>query len=465
MDEESKRTLLKQLQQEFQTASKNWRKQINNLHYLLVNERNVETLEQGTQILIKFMNELAEAQERLDKVMESEVEKITLFGRFETMSNETNVMLKEVGAVLSELKKNDDDRRSIASSRYSRKSRSSRGSASSTTSSTRQRRIDLEEELASLKAIMDMVKVKENLDIANRKALEEVEKKKMEIEREEKRIKEQIENATEKYKISKELAEKKARIDVCKRFEEEFVIPDLQDNDHNSVEEHIRKFLDSQPNPAVEVPEILDANNQPMPTSSNGNDRPTTSSPFNPLAHIYTSDMQSSEILPAPPNQTPPTIPNETPLNYVTEPATGSEEPPSNPDLLQVQLQTISRLLEIQNQNRLPLPEPGIFTGDPLKYPVWVKAFETLIESRAINSAEKLHFLGKYVSGEAKSVVEGFMLLDGDDAYEKAKKQLSKRFGNSFAVASAFRKRIDGWPQVAPSDGFKLRKFADLLVQ
>ena len=102
----------------------------------------------------------------------------------------------------------------------------------------------------------------------------------------------------------------------------------------------------------------------------------------------------------------------------MTEPATGSEEPPSNLDLLQVQLQTISRLLEIQN--RLPLPEPGIFTGDPLKYPVWVKAFETLIESRAIHFAEKLHFLGKYVSGEAKSVVEGFMLLDGDDAYEKA---------------------------------------------
>ena len=94
-----------------------------------------------------------------------------------------------------------------------------------------------------------------------------------------------------------------------------------------------------------------------------------------------------------------------------------------------------------------------------------MKASETPIESRAINSAEKLHFLGKYVSGEAKSVVEGFMLLDGDDAYEKAKKQLSKRFGNSFAVASAFRKRLDGWPQVAPSDGLNLRKFADLLVQ
>ncbi len=90
-----------------------------------------------------------------------------------------------------------------------------------------------------------------------------------------------------------------------------------------------------------------------------------------------------------------------------------------------------------------------------------MKAFETLIESRAVNPAEKLHFLGKYVAGEAKSVVEGFMLLDGDDAYEKAKRQLSKRFGNSFAVASAFRKRQ--WPQVPPNDGHSPRKFADLL--
>ena len=420
-------------------------------------------------------------------------------------------MLKEVGAVINELKKNDDDRQSIASSRYSRKSgksRSSRSSASSTTSSTRLRRIDLEEELASLKARMDMVKVKENLDMANRKALEEIEKKKMEIEREEKRIKEQIENATEKYKISKELAEKKARIDVCKRFEEEFVIPDLEDNDHNSVEEHIRRFLDSQPNLANNEPQILDVGSQAVPTSSNY-DQPMTSSPLNPSAPIYTNNEQTcfetlptppnerppippnqtpppNQILPSPPNERPPIPPNqtppsnqippsppngsstrlnETPSNRVTQPSSSTEGSLSNPDLLQTQLQTISRLLEIQNQNRLPLPEPGLFTGDPLKYPVWVKAFETLIESRAVNPAEKLHFLGKYVAGEAKSVVEGFMVLDGDDAYEKAKRQLSKRFGNSFAVASAFRKRLDGWPQVPPNDGHGLRKFADLLVQ
>ncbi|CAB4040178.1 Hypothetical predicted protein, partial [Paramuricea clavata] len=215
---------LPQLQNDFHAASRNWRRQINNLNYQLVNDRNIELLEKGSQALIRLMRELTEAQERLDKTLESEMERITVFGRFETMSQETNQILKEVGAVICDLKKIDDDRCSMASSKYSRKSgksKSSRHSTMSTASSTRQRRLDLEEELACLKAKMSMVKVKEDLDIANRRALEQIEEKKIEIEREEKRVREQIEMATEKYEISKELAEKKARINACKRFEEE----------------------------------------------------------------------------------------------------------------------------------------------------------------------------------------------------------------------------------------------------
>jgi hypothetical protein len=61
----------------------------------------------------------------------------------------------------------------------------------------------------------------------------------------------------------------------------------------------------------------------------------------------------------------------------------------TNPDLVQVQLYTITKLLEAQNQNRLPLPEPGIFSGNPLQYPTWVKAFETLIEGKALNPTER----------------------------------------------------------------------------
>ena len=39
----------------------------------------------------------------------------------------------------------------------------------------------------------------------------------------------------------------------------------------------------------------------------------------------------------------------------------------------------------------------------------------------------------KYVKGEAKEVVESFLLLDSEDAYDKAKETLKKRFGDPFA--------------------------------
>ena len=44
---------------------------------------------------------------------------------------------------------------------------------------------------------------------------------------------------------------------------------------------------------------------------------------------------------------------------------------------------------------RLPPPEPGIFYGDPLKYPSWKSAFSTLIEGKGIPSAERLYYLQK----------------------------------------------------------------------
>ena len=43
--------------------------------------------------------------------------------------------------------------------------------------------------------------------------------------------------------------------------------------------------------------------------------------------------------------------------------------------------------------SRLPPPEPSVFHGDPLKYPGWKSAFQTLIEQRQIPANEKMHYL------------------------------------------------------------------------
>ena len=55
--------------------------------------------------------------------------------------------------------------------------------------------------------------------------------------------------------------------------------------------------------------------------------------------------------------------------------------------------------------SRLPAPEPGVFTGDPLHYPSWKKAFDTFISTRAIPDEERLNYLKKYLGGDASKVI------------------------------------------------------------
>ena len=80
-------------------------------------------------------------------------------------------------------------------------------------------------------------------------------------------------------------------------------------------------------------------------------------------------------------------------------------------------VQTLCKQL---NLSRLPAPKPSVFTGNPLHYPSWKKAFDTLISTRAILDEERLHYLKKYQGGDAISCVEGYFLLVTPYAYADA---------------------------------------------
>ncbi|CAB4034962.1 Hypothetical predicted protein, partial [Paramuricea clavata] len=450
---------------EFYRISKKLRIQINHLQGQIIKETNISILEKEANIVEQCMKELTAAQEELERIQGSAIEKMTFYSKFEDMSRETNQILAQAVQAIQQLKLNEnEDRHSVITSthrsRSSHRSRLSRSSLASTSSSARLRRLDLEEEIATLRAKINLVEEREQLDKANRVALEEIERRKLEIQSEEQRLIEQIETTKETFKLKEQLAEREARVEACTRFENEgtSVIFDDDDNQSNATREHIQKFLRSQAEPSAE------GENNELATHDTADSLPPEcgllvppQSKLNPDVPPYVSCKEATTSAP---NQQI----NVTPTNVHINPPytlTGA----TNPDLVQAQLTAITKLLEVQNQNRLPLPEPGVFSGNPLQYPMWVKAFETLIEGRAINPAERLHFLGKYVSGEAKEVVNGFMLLDGDDAYTKAKEMLAKRFGDPFTVAASFRKRLEEWKQIAPGDAIGLRKYSDFLVQ
>ncbi|XP_014678718.1 PREDICTED: uncharacterized protein LOC106818533, partial [Priapulus caudatus] len=120
---------------------------------------------------------------------------------------------------------------------------------------------------------------------------------------------------------------------------------------------------------------------------------------------------------------------------------------------------------ESLNLSRLPAPEPFVFDGEPLNYPAWKAAFSALIDHQGISPREKIHYLRKYLSGEARESVEGLFYFDTKEAYLASLKMLEERYGNPFLVAEGFRNKIENWPRIQANDSKALRKFTDFLRQ
>nr|XP_006822330.1 PREDICTED: uncharacterized protein LOC102807587 [Saccoglossus kowalevskii] len=126
----------------------------------------------------------------------------------------------------------------------------------------------------------------------------------------------------------------------------------------------------------------------------------------------------------------------------------------------------LNRLADIlsSRQEELPRKEPDVFSGNVYDYPAWITSFQTLVEQRKPLSADRLYYLGKYTTGEAKDVIKGLLTLSSEKAYIKAKKLLAERYGDKLIVADTYKKQINDWPQIKSSDGKELRKFTDFLL-
>ncbi|XP_061782846.1 uncharacterized protein [Nerophis lumbriciformis] len=120
-------------------------------------------------------------------------------------------------------------------------------------------------------------------------------------------------------------------------------------------------------------------------------------------------------------------------------------------------------LAESINISRLPVPEPAVFNGDPIKYKDWKMSFQLLIERKNIPVAEKIYYLRKYVGGPARKAVESYFLLGTEMAYRTAWNTLEERYGSPFVIAKAFRDKLSAWPRIGTKDNVELRELSDFL--
>ena len=118
-----------------------------------------------------------------------------------------------------------------------------------------------------------------------------------------------------------------------------------------------------------------------------------------------------------------------------------------------------------QARSLLPTHKPPIFSGDPLEFPAFVTAFESLIESRVDDACEKLYFLGQYTADKAKELICGYLQRKSEESYNEAKSPLKKHFGDPFRIANAHINKLCHWSSIKPSDGQALHDFAIAMEQ
>ena len=88
-----------------------------------------------------------------------------------------------------------------------------------------------------------------------------------------------------------------------------------------------------------------------------------------------------------------------------------------------------------------------------------------MIEDKRISEGDKIHYLKRYVSGQAREAISGYFLLRSDSAFEQAKALLEERNGNQFIVTEAFHDKLEAWPKIHGREGNSLRRFSDYLNQ
>ena len=137
-------------------------------------------------------------------------------------------------------------------------------------------------------------------------------------------------------------------------------------------------------------------------------------------------------------------------------------------DIVEIQRKQTELSQTIVNQQArslLPSNEPPMFYGDAMEYPLFMTAFESLIESKVEDSNERLYFLGQYTSGKAKEIINGCLQRKMEGSYEEAKRLLRRQFGDPFKIATAHITKLSSWPPIRPNDGLALQDFSIALDQ
>ena len=132
-------------------------------------------------------------------------------------------------------------------------------------------------------------------------------------------------------------------------------------------------------------------------------------------------------------------------------------QPSDMQQLLQQQQQVIMALT-------LPQPKLPVFTGDPIEYCDFIRAFENLNERKTISPSARLYYLLQYTGGQVRDLVRSCLAMREDTGYREATRLLAERSGQPYKIATAYVDCVVNGQPIRAEDSAALQKYSILLT-
>lgn len=132
----------------------------------------------------------------------------------------------------------------------------------------------------------------------------------------------------------------------------------------------------------------------------------------------------------------------------ISLPSQSNSQPSGDLYSLLQQQNNITLLVQMQTSQFLPHREIPVFSGDPLQYKSFIKAFEHCVEAKANNKGHCLYYLEQFTRGQPRDLVRSCLHMTPERGYAVAKRLLQEHFGNALKVTAAYMEEIIGWPSV-----------------
>ena len=100
-----------------------------------------------------------------------------------------------------------------------------------------------------------------------------------------------------------------------------------------------------------------------------------------------------------------------------------------------------------------------------MEYGPFVRAFESIIESKKSSNSERLYYLEQFTSGDVRELVRSCHYLPPERGYQEAQRLIRKKFGDNYHVVAAYETKALNWPDVKAQDGQALNRFAIFLMR